>query len=410
MAQPSWFDDRPEMAWAFYGHRQQLYRDTKPHVGFGMLLDWARAMPGGYFVVTSNVDGQFQFANFDRTRIVERHGNIHRHQCTRPCGDAVWTYQDDDWPRERRPDLKVDLATMRAQGRLPRCPECGALARPNVLMFVDAEWVDAVTREQERRYRDWLASVRGRRVVVLELGAGTAIPTIRRLGDELAAEGAATLVRINPDATDAEEPMISVRLGAREALRQIESLLPEAFRERCRKVVPEAQTVCLFDEATERQPDGARRFIAKDLTSLKYGRMMSKAWKCRLASGIEVWVERIDVERNYLDFELSAEVPPPGHASKVIEAARAFVRAQFYGPEPVVIAPKLYDAGSDAPILPGLRFAARIVSREAIGDSTGSWMNLIWFAEIDDEKSIKAFVEEALAQVDWKRQASGYSS
>jgi hypothetical protein len=104
------------------------------------------------------------------------------------------------------------------------------------------------------------------------------------------------------------------------------------------------------------------------------------------------------------------QVPPPGHTSKVIEEARAFVRGQFYGPEPVVIAPKLYDASSDAPILPGLRFAARIMSWEAIGDSMGSWMNLIWFAEIDDEKSIKAFVEEALAQVDWKRQASGYSS
>ena len=57
MAQPHWFDSQPEMAWAFYGHRQQLYRGTKPHLGFAMLLDWGRAMRGGYFVVTSNVDG-----------------------------------------------------------------------------------------------------------------------------------------------------------------------------------------------------------------------------------------------------------------------------------------------------------------------------------------------------------------
>ena len=35
-------------------------------------------------------------------------------------------------------------------------------------------------------------------------------------------------------------------------------------------------------------------------------------------------------------------------------------------------------------------------------------MNLVWFAEIDDEKSITAFVEEALAQVDWKAQAEGF--
>ena len=33
MAQPTWFSDDPAMAWAFYGHRQQLYRETKPHDG-----------------------------------------------------------------------------------------------------------------------------------------------------------------------------------------------------------------------------------------------------------------------------------------------------------------------------------------------------------------------------------------
>ena len=60
-------------------------------------------------------------------------------------------------------------------------------------------------------------------------------------------------------------------------------------------------------------------------------------------------------------------------------------------------------------VLPPLRFVAQIWSGEPIEDEDhGSWMNLIWFAEIDDEKSIKAFVEEALAQVDWKRQAEGY--
>jgi len=40
----------------------------------------------------------------------------------------------------------------------------------------------------------------------------------------------------------------------------------------------------------------------------------------------------------------------------------------------------------------------------------GSWINLVWFAEIDDDKSIKQFVEEALRQVDWQRQVEGYSS
>jgi NAD-dependent SIR2 family protein deacetylase len=218
MAQPSWFDLRPEMAWAFYGHRQQLYRATTPHDGFRMLLEWGRAMPAGYFVVTSNVDGQFGAAGFPGDRMLEQHGNIHRYQCTTPCDDAIW--------QAHPPDLQIDLETITARGTLPLCPQCGALARPNVLMFADADWVPNVTHEQERRYRSWLASVRGRKLVILELGAGTAIATIRWHGESLATgRPQTTLVRVNPDATDAEEPVIPVRLGALEALTRIEAAL-----------------------------------------------------------------------------------------------------------------------------------------------------------------------------------------
>ena len=54
---------------------------------------------------------------------------------------------------------------------------------------------------------------------------------------------------------------------------------------------------------------------------------------------------------------------------------------------------------------------AQIRSDERIDESdSGSRMNLVWFAEIDDEKSIKAFVEEALAQVGWKGPAEGYET
>jgi hypothetical protein len=69
----------------------------------------------------------------------------------------------------------------------------------------------------------------------------------------------------------------------------------------------------------------------------------------------------------------------------------------------------LVDPDSDTPILPPLRFIAQISSHAEIADGDhGSWMNLIWFAEIDDTKSIKAFVEEALIQVDWEKQATGF--
>ena len=386
MAQPHWFDSQPEMAWAFYGHRQQLYRETKPHGGYGMLRDWARAMPAGHFVVTSNVDGAFEAAGFARDRILEQHGNIRRYQCTVPCRSTIWT----DDPR----DLPIDLATFQANGPLPRCPDCGALARPNVLMFGDTAWVADAMEDQRRRYQQWLASVRGRRVVVLELGAGKALATIRWFGEKLVAERArTTLVRINPDASDADEPALPVRMTALEALMGIEETLPAEFRGRCGVPAPRSEQFPADPE---------------DLRVLKKRKVYSRAWSIRLGSGESAWVDRIDVERNYLGY--IDGLPGRGNHLKAIERARAFVRQTFHGPEPVVIPPVLFDPDSDEPILPPLRFAAQISSWERINEQDdGSWMNLIWFAEIDDEKSIKAFVEEALAQVDWKTQAEGYS-
>jgi NAD-dependent SIR2 family protein deacetylase len=216
MAQPSWFFDEPETAWAFYGHRQQLYLRTMPHDGFRILRDWGRVMPGEYFVATSNVDGQFEAAGFLPERLLEVHGNVHVYQCVTPCRKITW--------RDSALQLDIDVDAFKVQGDLPRCPHCGGMARPNVLMFGDGAWVPRVKHAQQGHYQQWLSAVRGRRLMVIEVGAGKAIPTIRRLGEDLVAQGSATLVRINPDASDADEGAIPIRMGALEALTRIEEL------------------------------------------------------------------------------------------------------------------------------------------------------------------------------------------
>ena len=163
MAQPHWFETRPEMAWAWYGHRKQLYRETRPHGGFGLLRRWTQVMRAGSFVVTSNVDGQFQAAGFPEDRILEVHGSIHRLQCTTPCSREVW--------KRHRWICEIDLATLQAGGALPRCPLCGALARPNVLMFNDGAWVEGPTTGQYARFAAWCAGLKGRPMAVIECGA-----------------------------------------------------------------------------------------------------------------------------------------------------------------------------------------------------------------------------------------------
>jgi NAD-dependent SIR2 family protein deacetylase len=60
MANPAWFETDPHLAWAFYGHRLNLYRRTDPHRGFNYLLGLGSRKAHNYWVFTSNVDGHFQ--------------------------------------------------------------------------------------------------------------------------------------------------------------------------------------------------------------------------------------------------------------------------------------------------------------------------------------------------------------
>ncbi|MFA7669886.1 MAG: Sir2 family NAD-dependent protein deacetylase [Burkholderiaceae bacterium] len=183
IASPGSFLEQPTLAWGFYGHRLAKYRETVPHEGFSVLLRWARRMKNGSFVFTSNVDGQFQQAGFTADAIMECHGSLHWLQCMHACSTHLWAA--DDW----FPD--VDEVNCRLVSPLPECPECGALARPNVLMFDDHDWVPDRTYHQQQRLEAWLGKVS--RPVVVELGAGTAVPTVRWFASRLNAP----VIRIN---------------------------------------------------------------------------------------------------------------------------------------------------------------------------------------------------------------------
>ena len=219
LANPRWFATDPALAWGFYGHRLNLYRTTEPHAGFQILLSWARRVKHGAFVFTSNVDGQFQRAGFDPERILEVHGSIDWLQCTHNCGAGLLAAE--------AVTVSVDEATMRAREPLPACPSCGALSRPNILMFGDGEWDATRTLAQESRLRDWLSATYASPMVIIECGAGTAIPTVRSFCDDRAASPRATLIRIN-----LREPLVPARhlslpAGALESLREMDRWLTQ---------------------------------------------------------------------------------------------------------------------------------------------------------------------------------------
>ena len=174
-------------------------------------------MTAGWAVFTSNVDGQFQRAGFDPERVAEVHGSIHHAQCLRSCGAGVFAADGFE--------VAVDPDTMRAVGELPRCPACGALARPNILMFGDGAWNGGRTAAQERRLSRWLGTLGGRPLAVVELGAGSAIPTVRYFSETTAAQAGGRLIRINPREADVPRGGIGLPMGALTGLRAIDALL-----------------------------------------------------------------------------------------------------------------------------------------------------------------------------------------
>lgn len=215
-ANPAHFEDDPAFGWGFYGHRTNLYRATMPHRGFTLLREWIERFDLDSFVVTSNVDGQFQKAGFADDAIYEVHGSIHHLQCLSPCTSSIW---------ENHEEISVDFATMRA-GQIPRCPRCHGTARPNVLMFGDYSWLPGRSHGQQMRFDLFCDQHREHPLVVVELGAGTAIPTIRFLSERLGQSPRNRVIRINPREAQIGASHLSLPCGALEGLVGIDRALP----------------------------------------------------------------------------------------------------------------------------------------------------------------------------------------
>jgi NAD-dependent SIR2 family protein deacetylase len=217
LADPKWFDENPRQAWGFYGHRFNLYNATQPHEGFEIMRRWAKGKSDNYFVFTSNVDGHFQKSGFANERVVECHGSFSHLQCEKPCDRHTWPADDLE--------IIVNEETMLAEESLPSCLECGAMARPNILMFGDMTWISARRDKIVDGYASWLANVPRTDMVIVEVGAGTAVPSVRRQSEQVAQSKYAQLIRINIRESQGPDGTISIAEPGLAAIRAIDSAL-----------------------------------------------------------------------------------------------------------------------------------------------------------------------------------------
>lgn len=217
IARPSAFREQPRLAWGFYGHRMLLYRQTKPHVGFDLLRKWGEGSLCGYRVFTSNVDGHFQKAGFEENLIAECHGSLNYLQCLEACTNEVWS-ADEFIP-------EIDDANCLLLNEPPHCPRCGAIARPNIYMFNDEDWIENRTQHQMKQLNHWTHDAS--RLLVVEVGAGTAIATAREFTHRIAFDVQARIIRINPQdsAIFGNPAHVGLAMNALPALQSIDAAL-----------------------------------------------------------------------------------------------------------------------------------------------------------------------------------------
>lgn len=118
----------------------------------------------------------------------------------------------------------MDEAQCLLRNAPPTCPHCGGMARPNVMMFGDWDWNGDRQAAQSRQQDPWLLGVR--RPVVVEMGAGTAIPSVRHFSQRVLHSLGGRLVRLNPrEFTVPTSRDIGIAAGALAALQAIDAVM-----------------------------------------------------------------------------------------------------------------------------------------------------------------------------------------
>ena len=160
-----------EEYWAWWSRHIYWNRYVEaPKPVYRMLLELVRGRD--YFVLTTNVDHQFQLAGFEKKRLFYTQGDYGLWQCSKPCHNR--TYDNEEAVRAmlaQQKDMRIPTEL------IPRCPLCGRPMTMN-LRCDDTFVEDAGWQAAQARYQDFLRRHAGQRLLFLELGVGGNTPVI----------------------------------------------------------------------------------------------------------------------------------------------------------------------------------------------------------------------------------------
>mgnify|MGYP005777826249 CR=1 FL=1 len=163
-----------EEKWAFWAKMIKLNRfNEEPLKLYQELLSLVKNK--NYFVITTNVDGQFENAGFDTKKIFAVQGDYALLQCENACRNKTYNNKElvKQW-LENTENLKIPIKLV------PKCPVCGGNMEMNLRK--DANFVqDENWYKQADKYDKFLDDAKNKNLVLLELGVGFNTPGIIRI-------------------------------------------------------------------------------------------------------------------------------------------------------------------------------------------------------------------------------------
>lgn len=186
-----------EERWSYWAkHINYSFIAPPPLEAYKNLLEIVKNK--NYFVITTNVDGQFIKSGFDKTKVFEVQGSYGKMQCSVGCHNKL--YDNTELVKEMlksKDNLKIN------SNLVPKCPICGRKMEINIrkdAFFVEDDNWNKLSRAYEKFINDNM----DKKLVLIELGVGFNTPGIIRFPFEQLTfnNNNITLIRINDKYND----------------------------------------------------------------------------------------------------------------------------------------------------------------------------------------------------------------
>jgi NAD-dependent SIR2 family protein deacetylase len=217
LASPASFRKQPHHSWAFYEWRRRNARKNTPHKGYEVINRMVADIFTDSYVHTTNTDGYHIISGLPADRVTEIHGSMWRLQCMKGSSCKYGVRHNTDVPL-----LEMDESTMSALA-MPKCPVCGDLLRPNILMFGDWEYIE---NDIQLNHFEQFLGTHNKIDLIFLIGSSSQIPTNDYIAKRLQQLGS-KVVTINPDptATHVCRPDLYIQQRSLPAFEAIEKIL-----------------------------------------------------------------------------------------------------------------------------------------------------------------------------------------